>query len=167
MSTFAAKAQYYYEWSVGGSLGLGPAEDVDGFALALGMTIDFNKVIRNTKWRWGVEAGGFALGTLVGINNNEEDVYIRPDFQYIGGVADYSLHSKGIIDLFARAGIAPAHQRDLYLHHEEHKLSVLGIAGIGSDVGFNSFLITFYLSHRGIPTFLFSYGMHFGKKTNK
>lgn len=166
VSVIDAKAQYYYDWSIGGSFGVGPAEDIDGDTIAFGMMIDFAKNIQYSKWRWGVQGGIYGLGGW-GFSNNTEDVYDRVSFVFIGGVADYSPYSRGISTIFIRAGIAPACQIDLYMHHKEHKFAIIGIAGIGADVGFNRFSLSFYLSHRGIPALLFSYGMNFGKKLFK
>ena len=164
LSIGTGRAQYNYNWSVGGGIGMGPAEDSDGFAMAFGMNIGFNKVIQDTKWRWGMEGGGFELGTMNGLD--EEDDSVRPDFKYIGGIVDYNFHTEGIAVFFARVGLAPAHQRDVYLDHIDHRFSVLGIAGLGTDIGINRLMLSLYMSHRGIPAVLFSYGWYFGKKAS-
>ena len=111
----------------------------------------------------GGQGGIFALGPPYA-DEQEKDIYIRVNYMYLGGVADYSLFSKGVNDIFIRAGITPARQCDFYVRHKEYKFAVLGIAGIGYDLIFNRFMLTFYLSHKGIPTFLFSYGLYFGKR---
>lgn len=165
MSFVTAKAQYNYNWSLGGTMGMGVTGYSEGYTFAMSLTIGFNQVINDTKWRWGIDAGIINQGIMDYLfDEYDEDFYIRPNFEYLAGVLDYSILSKGSIDVFARAAIAPAHQRDLFLYHSEHHFTVLGIAGIGADIGFNRFSITGYLSNKGIPSLLFSYGWYFGGK---
>lgn len=166
VSIIETKAQFHYDWSIGVSMGLGHAEKKDGSTMAFGLTMDFNKVIQDTKWRWGVEAGIFSLGTGWH-EEKEEDDYIRTVFRYIGGIMDYSLCADGEIDIFTRVGIAPSCQIDYYVYHEERSFALLGLFGVGIDIGFNRLMCTYYLSNQGIPTFLFTYGWHFGKRSNR
>lgn len=132
----------------------------------MSMTIGFNNVIRNTRWRWGVEGGIMNPGIAdYFFEEGEPDRFVHPNFEYVGAVADYNILSKGeAFSFFARGGIAPAHQGDVYLYHREEKFTALGIIGIGADWGFSKLLISGYISPSGITTIQVGYGWWFGKR---
>ena len=93
------------------------------------------------------------------------DIFVRPNFEYVGAIADYSLFSKVEgLNIFARGGFAPAHQRDLYVYHSEDRFTALGLIGVGADYYFNKVMITGYISTSGIVTIQVSYGWWFGKR---
>ena len=93
------------------------------------------------------------------------DIFVRPNFEYVGVIADYSLFSKGEgFNIFARGGFAPAHQRDLYVYHSEDRFTALGLIGVGADYYWSKVMITGYISTSGIATIQVSYGWWFGKR---
>lgn len=147
-------------------MGIGFTTFPGGHGPDMSMTIGFNKVVHNTKWRWGVEGGIINQGLAdYFFNEDEPDRFVRPDFTYAGFVADYSLYStKDYFSLFARGGLAPARQRDVYIYHTENKYTVLGIIGIGADVGFSKFMLSGYIVPDGIFIMHISYGWWFGKR---
>lgn len=158
-----ARAQYYYNWSIGGNLGLGIASYKGEDAIGWGLTVGFNKAIGNTKWRWGLDGGGLVLGGEGKSVKKNEDAFIHPTFVYLGGVVDYCFLSKGIIDIYARGGIAPAYQNNIYYYHVEPRFAALGMAGVGVDIGVMRISLTNYISQSGAFMLLWTIGCHFGK----
>ena len=116
----AAYAQYPYKWQIGGTMGMGGTIYTDGGDPTMSMTIGFNKAVQNTKWRWSIEAGIMNQGIVdYFFEDDAPDIFVRPNFEYVGVIADYSLFSKGEgFNIFARGGFAPAHQRDLYVYQQ-------------------------------------------------
>ena len=169
MVSFAAYGQYPYKWQIGGTMGMGGTIYTDGGDPTMSMTIGFNKAVQNTKWRWSIEAGIMNQGIVdYFFEDDAPDIFVRPNFEYVGVIADYSLFSKGeAFSFFARGGIAPAHQGDVYLYHREEKFTALGIIGIGADCGFSKLLISGYISPSGITTIQVGYGWWFGKRNKK
>lgn len=131
----AAYAQYPYKWQIGGTMGMGGTIYTDGGDPTMSMTIGFNKAVQNTKWRWSIEAGIMNQGIVdYFFEDDAPDIFVRPNFEYVGVIADYSLFSKGEgFNIFARGGFAPAHQRDLYVYHSEDRFTALGLIGVGAD----------------------------------
>ena len=159
-------AQYPYKWQVGGTMGMGATIYPGGETPTMSMTIGFNKAFQNTKWRWSIEAGIMNQGMVdYAFNDDDPDRFVRPNFEYVGAIADYSLFSKGEgFNLFARGGLAPAHQRDLYVYHSEDRFAALGLIGVGADMYWNKVMITGYISTSGMVTIQVSYGWWFGKR---
>ena len=162
----AAYAQYPYKWQIGGTMGMGGTIYTDGGNPTMSMTIGFNKAVQNTKWRWGIEAGIMNQGIVdYFFEDDAPDIFVRPNFEYVGVIADYSLFSKGEeFNIFARGGFAPAHQRDLYVYHSEDRFTALGLIGVGADYYWSKVMITGYISTSGIVTIQVSYGWWFGKR---
>ena len=145
-------------------MGLGETREHGTPNFTMSATIGFNRVIKETKWRWGIDAGIMNQGLAeYFFEEGEPDRFVRPNYEYVGGVLDYSIFSKNNFTVFARAGLAPAHRRDMYIWHSEDKFTGLGIIGIGSDYYFNRFIINGYVDPRGCFVLMFSYGMWFGK----
>ncbi|MBE6237634.1 MAG: hypothetical protein E7116_05710 [Bacteroidales bacterium] len=164
--SLAAYAQYPYKWQIGGTMGFGGTSYTGGGDPTMSLTIGFNKAVQNTKWRWGVEAGIMNQGMVdYFFEDDAPDTFVRPNFEYVGAIADYSLFSnvEGL-NIFARGGFAPAHQRDLYVYHSEDRFTALGLIGVGADYYFNKVMITGYISTSGIVTIQVSYGWWFGKR---
>ena len=162
----AAYAQYPYKWQIGGTMGMGGTIYTDGGDPTMSMTIGFNKAVQNTKWRWCIEAGIMNQGIVdYFFEDDAPDIFVRPNFEYVGVIADYSLFSKGEgFNIFARGGFAPAHQRDLYVYHSEDRFTALGLIGVGADYYWSKVMITGYISTSGIVTIQVSYGWWFGKR---
>ena len=168
-SVFSAQAQYPHRWDIGGTLGLGPMFVSGDPDFTMSATIGFEKVIRDTRWRWCIEGGIMNQGmTDYSFEGDEPERFIRPNFEYVGALANYSLFSRRIMNegfnIFLRAGLAPAHQRDRYIYHSEDKFTMLGIVGSGSDYGFGKFMISGYVNPQGIFILNFAFGFWFGKK---
>jgi hypothetical protein len=68
----------------------------------------------------GIDAGIMNQGIAdYFFEEDEPDRFIRPNYEYVGGVVDYSVFSKNEFTVFARGGLAPAHRRDMYIWHSE------------------------------------------------
>ena len=133
----------------------------------MSLTMGFNKAIKETKWRWGIDAGIMNQGLAdYFFDEDEPDRFIRPNFEYVGGVVDYSIASKNHYAIFARGGLAPAHRSDLYIQHYEDKYTCLGIIGIGVDYYWGRFIINGYIDPRGYFVLMLSSRLWFGKKMN-
>lgn len=165
-ASVSAFAQYPYKWQVGGTMGMGATIYPGGETPTMSMTIGFNKAVQNTKWRWSIEAGIMNQGLVdYAFDDDDPDVFVRPNFEYVGAIADYCLFSKGEgFNLFARGGIAPAHKRDLYLYHSVDRFTTLGLIGLGADWYWHKVMITGYMSTSGIITIQVGYGWWFGKR---
>lgn len=153
-------------------MGLGPMfiSGEPGPEFAMSATIGFEKVIRDTKWRWCIEGGFINQGIAdYAFEDDEPDMFIRPNFEYVGALANYSFFSGSFlsdeINIFLKAGLAPAHQRDMYIYHSEDKFTMLGIVGIGTDIEYQKIMISGYLNPQGVFILNFSYGWWFGKRT--
>ncbi|MDT3357697.1 MAG: hypothetical protein LIR35_08990 [Bacteroidota bacterium] len=159
-SSFSAWAQYPFKWSVGGAMGFGGGSP----SFTMGMNIGFDKVIKETRWRWGIDAGIMNQGIADYFFEDEEpDRFVRPNYEYIGGFVDYSVFSKNGWTIFARGGLAPAHRRDLYIWHSEDKFTSLGVIGVGSDYYNGRYTVTGYIDPRGSFICMVSFGLWFGK----
>ena len=168
VSSFNAQAQYPYKWSVGGAMGLGAEMGYHEPEFTMSLAVGFNKVIKDTKWRWGIDAAIMNQGLAdYFFDDDEPDRFVRSNYEYVGGIVDYSLFSKGGLNFFARGGLAPAYRRDMYVWHSENKYTCLGIIGIGSDCYFSRFTINGYIDPRGRFMVMLSYGWWFGKKMNR
>ena len=168
ISSFTAQAQYPYKWSVGGAMGLGAAIGHNEPEFTMNLTVGFNNVIKDTRWRWGIDAAIMNQGlTDYFFEEDEPDRFVRSNYEYVGGIVDYSIVSWDGINLFARGGLAPAHRRDMYIWHSEDKYTCLGIIGIGSDCYFSRFTLTGYIDPRGCFMVMLSYGWWFGKMLNR
>ena len=164
-SSFPSWAQYPYKWSVGGTMGLGATIGYGEPGFTMSATIGFNKVIKETNWRWGVDAGIMNHGIADYLfEDDEPDKFIRSNYEYIGVVVDYSLFFKNNQTIFARGGLAPAHRSDMYIRHSEDKFTGMGIIGMGLDFDFSRFIINGYIDPRGCFVLMFSYGWWFGKQ---
>jgi len=166
-SSFSLRAQYPYKWSVGGTMGFGVTvgKSLPGFTMSA--TVGFNKAVKETKWRWGIDAGIMNQGVAdYYFDEDDPDRFIRPNFEYIGGVVDYSIFSKNAFTLFARGGVAPAHRRDLYIRHFEDKYTCLGLLGIGTDYYWGRWIINGYVDPQGYCVLMLSFGLCFGKTMN-
>lgn len=168
ISSFTAQAQYYYKWSVGGAMGLGAAMEHNEPEFTMSLAAGFNHVIKDTRWRWGIDAAIMNQGLAdYFFEDDEPDRFVRSNYEYVGGIVDYSIVSWDGINLFARGGLAPAHRRDMYVWHSEDKYTCLGIIGIGSDCYFSRFTLNGYIDPRGGFMVMLSYGWWFGKKLNR
>ena len=167
LASLSAYAQSPYKWQVGGTMGMGATIYPGGGDPTMSMTIGFNKTVQNTKWRWSIEAGIMNQGMVdYFFEDDEPDRFVRPNFEYVGAIADYSLLSKGEgFNLFAKGGVAPAHQKDLYIYHSEDRFTILGLIGLGADLYWHKVMITGYISTSGIITIQVSYGWWFGKRS--
>lgn len=170
-SVFSAQAQYPFRWDMGGTMGFGPMFIGGDPDFTMSATIGFEKVIRDTRWRWCIEGGIMNQGIAdYFFEENEPEMFIRPNFEYVGALAHYSLFSGSLMNdefnIFLKAGLAPAHQRDMYIYHSEDKFTLLGIVGIGSDFEFSKFMISGYLNPQGVFILTFSYGWWFGKRNH-
>ena len=164
ISSGSVCAQYVYKWSVGGTMGFGSMKGHNDPGFTMSATIGFDKVIKDTKWRWGIEKGMMNQGiSCYAVKEDEPDRFMRPNFVYVGGVVDYSVFSKDYLTIFTRGGLAPALRRDTYIRHIEDKYTGLGIIGIGVDYGFNRLIMNGYLVPGGYFVLMFSYGWWFGK----
>lgn len=158
-------AQFPYRWQIGGNMGIGLTQyNLDDDAPGMSLTLSYNRVIGDSRWRWGIEAGLINQGLVdYGFEENAPDSFVRPDYEYVGGFADYSIYSKNIFTLFARAGAAPALRTNMYVYHNENLITVLGIAGIGFDLGPWRFNYNWYMENDMTLTMMFSLGLFFGK----
>ena len=148
-------------------MGFGGTMGYNNPGFTMSVTIGFNKAIKETKWRWGIDAGIMNQGIAdYFFEEDEPDRFIRPNYEYVGGVVDYSVFSKNEFTVFARGGLAPAQRRDMYIWHYEDKYTCLGLVGIGLDSYFNRFLVHGYLDPRGYFVLMLSYGWWFGKTRN-
>lgn len=132
-------------------------------------TLGFEKVIHNTKWRWCIEGGIMNQGIAdYFFEDDEPERLVRPNFEYIGALANYSLFCgcfmNNTFHIFLKAGLAPAHQRDMYIYHYEDKFTMLGIVGVGFDCEGSKWMISGYVNPQGIFIFNISYGWWFGKR---
>ncbi len=167
LSSFSLWAQYPYRWSIGGTMGFGGTMGYNNPGFTMSATIGFNKAIKETKWRWGIDAGIMNQGIAdYFFEEDEPDRFIRPNYEYVGGVVDYSVFSKNEFSVFARGGLAPAHRRDIYIWHYEDKYTCLGLIGIGFDHYISRFLVHGYWDSRGHFALMLSYGWWFGKTRN-
>lgn len=170
-----AMAQYPHKWSLGGSMGLGAAmySKEEGAGI-MSVTMGFNRVVPNTRWRWGIDLGIMNQG-LVDDNMQDKspDRFLRPNYEYIGPVADYCLLSKGEdLALFVRGGVAPAHRTDQYIAYFKDKFTVLGQLALGLDFPLKTcrfkipqrLMVSGYFDPRGVYVINFSYGWWFGKR---
>ena len=132
----------------------------------MSMSAGFNRIIRDTRWRGGLEVGIMNQGLMdYRFEPGAPDDYVRSNFMYIGLVADYSLITKGdIFTIFVRGGISAAQQTDQYIYHSQDKTVPMGIVGIGTDLYFSRATICGYIAPGGIYTIQLSYGWWFGRR---
>ena len=162
-----ALAQYPYSWTVGGSVGMGAvySPNIAGSSYeTIGLTIAYNKVIANTRWRWGAETGLLSDCFERRFKDDDPDFYLRPSLYYAGAPIDFSVVSGKRFALYARAGIAASDKVDRYRLHSDHKLTALGIAGIGADFNFGRFIVCGYITPDGTASLMGFFGWYFYKK---
>lgn len=164
-SSLSTWAQYPLKWSIGGAMGFGATTGYGEPDFTMGLTVGFNAAIKGTKWRWGIDAGLMNQGLMdYFFEGDEPDMFLRPNYEYISGVIDYSLYSNDKFALFVRGGLAPACRTDLYIWHTEEKYTCLGIIGIGMDHYISHFTINGYIDPGGYFVLMLSYGWWFGKQ---
>ena len=135
----------------------------------MSLSMGFNRIIRDTRWRGGLEAGIINQGMLdIEFAPDAQDNYVRSNFVYVGLVADYSLFtSRDIFAAFVRVGVSAAQQTDKYVHHYQDKTVPVFIVGIGTDLLFSRATVCGYIAPGGIYTIQLSYGWWLGRRNHR
>jgi len=152
-------------WRIGGQLGIGNTFSAEGEAdnFTMSQTLGFDLAIGQSPWRAGIECG--AMNQAIADYFFEEDapdVFVRPNFIYAGVFADYGFHV-GKLPFFVRAGLGPAQQTDVYVHHVEQKVIPFLFTGAGLDYDYGKFMLQGFLSPSGDFVLTVSLGLYVGK----